>query len=56
MLTPMPNGQDLVGLDALPGAKWGRSACQRYRIYVSNLGIFVTPQVTLAALPGEKLA
>lgn len=52
----MPNGQDLVGLDALPGVKWGLSACQRYRIYVSNLGVFVIPQVTLAVLPGEKLA
>jgi len=52
----MFNGQDLVGLDALPGGKWALSACQRYRIYVSNLGVFVIPQVNLGVLPGEKVA
>ena len=48
--------QDMVGLDAVPGVKWAVSACQRYRIYVSQLGTFVLPQVNLGVLAGEKVA
>jgi hypothetical protein len=48
--------KDIVGLDVLPGVKWAVSACQRFRIYVCTIGVFVVPQVDLGVLPGEKVA